>query len=172
MANKAAKDPMRQLPGAVSRAQGRRFEERLDDSFAYYADRGFAIVEKTPEPMRPTKNLGNGKFIAFFEKKAQPDYKGTIKGGRTLLFEAKFTSTDRITQDRVGREQSEYLSRYQRLGARCFVVVGFASGDVYRIPWDVWSNMKAFFGRKYVKEIDLEKFRVHIAWNGVLQLLE
>lgn len=172
MANKAAKDPMRQLQGAVSRAQGRRFEERLDDSFAYYADRGFAIVEKTPEPMRPTKNLGNGKFIAFFEKKAQPDYKGTIKGGRTLLFEAKFTSTDRITQDRVGREQSEYLSRYQRLGARCFVVVGFASGDVYRIPWDVWSNMKAFFGRKYVKEIDLEKFRVHIAWNGVLQLLE
>lgn len=163
---------MRQLQGAVSRAQGRRFEERLDDSFAYYADRGFAIVEKTPEPMRPTKNLGNGKFIAFFEKKAQPDYKGTIKGGRTLLFEAKFTSTDRITQDRVGREQSEYLSRYQRLGARCFVVVGFASGDVYRIPWDVWSNMKAFFGRKYVKEIDLEKFRVHIAWNGVLQLLE
>ena len=32
--------------------------------------------------------------------------------------------------------------------------------------------MKTFFGRKYVKEIDLEKFRVHIAWNGVLQLLE
>ena len=172
MTNRAAKDPKRQIQGAVSRAQGRRFEERLDDSFAYYADRGFAIVEKTPEPMRPTKSLGNGKFIAFFEKKAQPDYKGTIKGGRTVLFEAKFTSTDRMTQDRVGRDQSEYLSRYQRLGARCYVVVGFASGDVYRIPWDVWSNMKTFFGRKYVKETDLEKFRVHIAWNGVLQLLE
>ena len=141
MTNRAAKDPKRQIQGAVSRAQGRRFEERLDDSFAYYADRGFAIVEKTPEPMRPTKSLGNGKFIAFFEKKAQPDYKGTIKGGRTV-------------------------------GARCYVVVGFASGDVYRIPWDVWSNMKTFFGRKYVKETDLEKFRVHIAWNGVLQLLE
>lgn len=172
MTNRAAKDPKRQIQGAVSRAQGRRFEERLDDSFAYYADRGFAIVEKTPEPMRPTKSLGNGKFIAFFEKKAQPDYKGTIKGGRTVLFEAKFTSTDRMTQDRVGRDQSEYLSRYQRLGARCYVVVGFASGDVYRIPWDVWSNMKTFFDRKYVKETDLEKFRVHIAWNGVLQLLE
>ncbi|WP_031475139.1 Holliday junction resolvase RecU [Agathobaculum desmolans] len=172
MRNKAAKDPKRQIQGAVSRAQGRRFEERLDDSFAYYADRGFAIVEKTPEPMRPTKSLGNGKFIAFFEKKAQPDYKGTIKGGRTVLFEAKFTSTDRMTQDRVGRDQSEYLSRYQRLGARCYVVAGFASGDVYRIPWDVWLNMKTFFGRKYVKETDLEKFCVHIAWNGVLQLLE
>lgn len=129
------KDPRKQLQGAISRAQGKRFEERLDNSFAYYADRGFAVVEKTPEPMRPTRNLGNGKFIAFFEKKAQPDYKGTIKGGRTVLFEAKFTSTDRITQDRVGRDQSEYLSRYQKLGARCYVVAGFASGDVYRIPY-------------------------------------
>ena len=80
------KDPRRQLMGKISKAKGKHFEERLDASFAYYRDCGYAIIEKTPEPMRPTKNLGNGKFIAFFEKKAQPDYKGTIKGGRTVMF--------------------------------------------------------------------------------------
>lgn len=102
------KDPRRQLMGKISKAKGKHFEERLDASFAYYRDRGYAIIEKTPEPMRPTKNLGNGKFIAFFEKKAQPDYKGTIKGGRTVMFEAKFTAKERMEQDRVEREQGEY----------------------------------------------------------------
>ena len=63
------KDPRRQLQGAVSKAQGRRFEDRLDKSFAYYRAHGFAIIEKTPEPMRPVKNLGNGRFEAFLKGK-------------------------------------------------------------------------------------------------------
>lgn len=165
-------DPRRQLQGSVAKAHGKRFEERLDASFAYYAARGFALIEKTPEPMRPTKSLGNGKFIAFFEKQAQPDYKGIIKGGRMVMFEAKFTSTERLNQSCVGREQSEYLDRCQRLGARCFVLAGFATGEVYRIPWPVWTDMKAHFGRKYVTEADLREYHVHMAWNATLMLLD
>ena len=69
------KDPMKQYQGAVSRAQGKHFEEYIDLSLRYYEQRGEAVVEKTPEPMRPTKDLGNGKFIAYYEKAAQPDYK-------------------------------------------------------------------------------------------------
>lgn len=122
--------------------------------------------------MRPTKNLGNGKFIAFFEKKAQPDYKGIIKGGRTVMFEAKFTAKERMEQDRVEREQGEYLDRHERLGARCYVLAGFGSGEVYRIPWPAWRAMKELFGRKYVTEADLEQYRVHTAWNATLQLLD
>lgn len=166
------KDPRRQIQGSLAHARGKNFESRLDASFAYYADRGFAIVEKTPEPMRPAKSLGNGKFIAFFEKKAQPDYKGIIKGGRMVMFEAKFTATERLEQSRVKREQSDYLDRHQRLGARCFVLAGFLSGEVYRIPWPIWSAMKENFGRKYVIEADLDKYRVHTAWNSALMLLD
>lgn len=62
------KDPMKQYQGAVSRAQGKHFEEYIDLSLRYYEQRGEAVVEKTPEPMRPTKDLGNGKFIAYYEK--------------------------------------------------------------------------------------------------------
>ncbi len=165
-----AKDPKRQLQGAVSKAKGKYFEDRLDASFEYYKNKGFAIIEKTPEPMRPTKSLGNGKFIAFFEKQAQPDYKGTLKGGRSVMFEAKFTSTDRLEQSRVLAQQAEYMDRHQQLGARCFVLAGFSSGYVYCIPWEVWQNMKENFGRKHVKEEDLEKYRVQTAWNGTLLL--
>lgn len=167
----AKKDPKRQLLGKIAKARGAQFEQRLDESFAYYAQKGFAIVEKTPEPMRPAKSLGNGKFIAFYAKQAQPDYKGTIKGGRTVMFEAKFTADDRMEQSRVLQTQQDYMERHQALGARCFVVAGFSSGEVYRVPWDVWARMKEHFGRKYVTEADLEKYRVQTAWNGTLLLL-
>ena len=167
----AKKDPKRQLLGKIAKARGAQFEQRLDDSFAYYAQKGFAIVEKTPEPMRPTKSRGNGKFIAFYAKQAQPDYKGTIKGGRTVMFEAKFTAADRMEQSRVLQTQQDYMERHQALGARCFVVAGFSSGEVYRVPWDVWARMKEHFGRKFVTEADLEKYRVQTAWNGTLLLL-
>lgn len=110
------KDPKRQLLGKIAKARGKQFESRIDDSFAYYAQKGFAIIEKTPEPMHPTKNLGNGKFIAYYEKQAQPDYKGTIKGGRTVMFEAKFTAADRMEQSRVLQSQQDYMDRHQALG--------------------------------------------------------
>lgn len=165
------KDPRRQLQGKISKAKGKQFEQRLDNSFEYYQIKGFAAIEKTPEPMRPTKSLGNGKFIAFFEKKAQPDYKGTLKGGRAIMFEAKFTDTDRMEQSRVLQGQSDYMNLHSKLGARCFVVIGFGTGGVYNIPWDVWSNMKTHFGRKYVTEADLDNYRVATAWNDTLMLL-
>ena len=148
------KDPRRQRQGAASKAQGKLFEDRLDAAFARYRESGFAIIEKTPEPMRPTESLGNGRFVAYFEKKAQPDYKGTIKGGRTVMFEAKFTSSVKMEQNRVTPGQAEYLDQHQALGARCYIVAGFSTGNVYRLPWNVWRDMKALFGRKYISESD------------------
>jgi len=165
------KDPRRQQIGKAAKAKGKRFEARLDASFEYYRQTGFALIEKTPEPMRPTRSVGNGKFLAYYEKKAQPDYKGVIKGGREIMFEAKYTSSDRMEQSRVLDSQAEYMTKHEALGARCYVIAGFDSGDVYCIPWRVWSTMKKQFGRKYVTEADLDKYRVQQSWNDVLLIL-
>lgn len=170
----------RKLQGQRSRAMGKQFEDRIDQSFAYYRARGFADVEKTPEPIKVlSKPDKYQRFTACFAKSAQPDYKGTIKGGRTVMFEAKFTwgKEQRIQQDAVkkgkdGKDgQWEYLDRQEVLGARCYIIAGFASGAVFRIPWDIWKNMKAHFGRKYVTEADLGKYLVGVSWNGILLLL-
>ena len=129
-------------------------------------------MTKEKDPRRPLMGKISKAKGKHFEKKAQPDYKGTIKGGRTVMFEAKFTAKERMEQDRVEREQGEYLDRHERLGARCYVLAGFGSGEVYRIPWPAWRAMKELFGRKYVTEADLEQYRVHTAWNATLQLLD
>ena len=167
-----AKDPKRQLLGKIARQKGQYFEQRLDSTFDYYRERGYAEIEKTPEPMKVIKPEGNGRFLACYTKKAQVDYKGTIKGGRTVLVEAEFTATGRVTQDRVSDERAAYGDGHQRRGARCGVVAGFSTGEVYKIPWSDWQNMKTLFGRKYVKETDLQNYRVNTAWNGTLFLID
>jgi len=92
--------------------------------------------------------------------------------GRTVLYEAKFTASDRIEQSRVSEGQTEYLTRLDGLGARCYVLAGFASGEVYRVPWRIWSTMKDHFGRKYVTEADLQIYKVQRSWNDVLLILD
>lgn len=122
--------------------------------------------------MRPIKSLGGGRFIAFFEKQAQPDYKGTLAGGQAVVFEAKTTSTDRITQDRVTGEQAERLSRCAELGGLAFVLCQFASGQVYKLPWDVWANMQEHFGVKYITEEAAVPYRCRLTPRGEPLFLE
>lgn len=164
-------NPENQARGRRSRAKGRAFEDLLDASFAYCRKTGAALIEKTPEPMKVIRSMGQGRFLACYTKSAQPDYKGTVKGGRAVMFEAKYTEHDRITQDAVNEQQSDYLTQAAALGARCYVVVGFSTGNVYRVPWSIWITMKQHFGRKYATEEDLKPYQVQPSWNGTLLIL-
>ena len=162
----------KQKQGRKNRAEGQLFEAVLDRTFAYYSEKGYAKIDKTPEPFKIIKRLEHLRFIGCFQKKAQPDYKGTIKGGRSVIFEAKYTDSDRIQQDRVSDAQWSYMEQATELGARCFVLAGFKSGGIYRIPWPVWSDMKRKFGHKYVTEKDLSEYRISKSWNDMLLILE
>lgn len=164
-------NPVNQKRGKQNRAEGKAFEDRLDAAFAYYTEMGYAQIDKTPEPFKIIRRLEQTRFIGCFTKNAQPDYKGTVNGGRTVIFEAKYTTSDRISQDRVSDEQALYMDRAAKLGARCYVIAGFRSGRAYRIPWFIWRDMKDHFRHKYVTEKELESFRIPVAWDGRLQIL-
>ena len=166
-------DPKRQQIGRENRAEGKEFERRIDEAFAYSRSRGSALIDKTPEPTKVIKRLEGGKFIAVIDRKAQPDYKGTIKGGRSVMYEAKFTATDRLTADRVTDAQADYLTRAEALGARCYILAGFSSGNVYKIPWKEWKNMSAYFGRKYITEKDpeLQQYKLKTGNFGYLMII-
>lgn len=96
----------------------------------------------------------------------------TLQGGRAVVFEAKHTNTGQMEQSRVTEAQAKRLEHHQELGALCFVVAGFGAEEVFRVPWKVWRDMKAAFGRKYVTPKDLEEYRVRLGRSGVLLLLE
>lgn len=157
------------LAGATAKSNGSQFEELIDHACLRYKALKLAYIEKTPEPMKP---LGRpdayGHFTAVYTKAAQPDYKGTLKGGRSIVFEAKHTNSMRIEKIRVNEEQAASLSRHQQLGAICFVLVSFRFENYYVVPWDIWKNMEEHFYKKSVNESDLLPYLV----PGITQFLK
>lgn len=153
----------------VNNAQGHFFEGYIKAGCAYYSDRGRADVDKTPEPFRVLSKSRDGVFKGRFTARAQPDFQGTLDGGRSIVFEAKYTTTDRMKRDVLTREQQDALERHARRGAVAAVCAGIGN-DFFFVPWSVWRDMKEHFGRKYVTAADLEPWRVR--FNGAVLFLD
>ncbi len=159
------------MTGKRSKLTGAMLEELINKACNYYSDIGTAEISKTPEPMRVIKNLGYGKFMTIFEKKAQPDYKGTLKGGKSIVFEAKHTDSDRIKRSVISSEQELRLNKHMRLLANCYVLLSYSLNNFYMMPWAVFRDMKGIYGRQYVLEKDVTAYKVQIN-GGILRFLE
>ena len=155
-----------------SKRAGEHFEAMIEASLQWYEDHGYACVVKTPEPMKPLRPPNRlGQFLACFVKAAQPDFQGTLAGGRSVVFEAKHTDGDRMEYGRLTDEQIRRLKAHHALGAAAFVAVSFGLQDFYRVPWPVWRDMKQIYGRKHMKQPDCEPYRVQYI-GGVIKLLD
>lgn len=173
MNNKTDKALSVRYRNKLSRHRGKGFENIIEAACAYYRAKGVADIEKTPEAMKPIKNLGkNGQFIAVYTEKAQADFKGIMMGGIAVNFEAKHTDADRMDQDRVTPDQAARLRRAYEYGGHAFVVCSFSGRDFFRIPWSIWANMKGHLGHKYITPQEAEPWRIRIGGPGVLLFLE
>ena len=147
------------IGGSKARINGHYFEQLIDRECRIYAEAGAAKIEKTPEPMKPLRPPNRmGQFWACYTKQAQPDYKGTMRGGKAVIFEAKHTDAPRIEQSRVTEEQLAALLEHEKLGAECFILVSFGFKRFYRVPVRNWQQMKNIYGKVSVNEKDLEPF--------------
>ena len=162
----------RRYRGMQSRAAGEHFESMIEASCIWHREHGLACIDKTPEPMKPlSKPNFRGQFLACYTKAAQPDFKGTLAGGQSVVFEAKHTDADRITYDRLTADQIDDLDMHYKLGAVAFVLVSFGLQGFYRIPWEVWRDMKELYGRKYITEEECERYRVPFV-SGVIRMMD
>lgn len=159
----------RQWQNSVNNAQGHIFEGCIKTACLIYAQRGRARIEKIPEPFRVTAKGRDGTFMGRFTALAQPDFQGTLAGGQSIVFEAKYTTTDRIRREVLTQEQMEALEYHHRMGAVAGVCVGIQD-QYFFVPWPVWDKMKEQFGRKYATAQDLEPYRVK--FNGAVMFLD
>lgn len=126
-----------QYQNAVNNAQGHSFEGYIKAACALYSQQGRAEIEKTPEPFRVTaKNRRDGTFSGRFTARAQPDFQGTLDGGRSIVFEAKYTTTDRLKRAVVTDEQAKCLQHHHERGALAAVCV-WIQNNFFFVPWPV-----------------------------------
>lgn len=159
------------LKGKRNKANGARFEDIISVACEYYETKELAKIEKEMEPMKPIRELGKGKFIACYTKRSGVDYKGTLKGGRAVAFEAKHTDTDTMQRTRLEPWQMDYLRQHTKLGAETFVLLSFKMENFYKIPFNKWDNMKQEFGRVSLTEPMIQDYRINYT-NKILQFLE
>lgn len=151
---------IRKYRGAVSRSQGLLHEKMIEAGCVYYRQRGLAYIVKEPEPFRVLKkDKRTSRATIQFVRHAQPDFHGTIAGGKSIVFEAKFTQADRLKQDIVTEEQAASLTIQAGLGAAAFVCAGI-DGRAFMIPWAIFSRMKRIYGRKYMTLQELAPYEV------------
>lgn len=156
--------------GRMNRKNGELFEKWLSASCNYYKDKGIACIVKTPEPMKPIRAVGEGRFIACYTQKGQPDYKGILCDGTGIMFEAKHTDSDRINQSVITDTQWKILDIYEKFGASCYVMVSIGLQSFYRVPWDIWKRMKELFGHKYMNKSELEPYKIQKKQSTLLIL--
>lgn len=150
-------------------AWGNYFEKGIEAACRKYRDEERANITKVPEPFRVLKKEKTGIFKGRFIAKADPDFQGTLPGGRSIVFEAKYTTTDTIRQSVLTKEQTESLEDHHKLGALAAVCVGI-DGDFFFIPWEIWRDMKTHIGKKSAKAKDLEKYKVR--FTGAVLFLD
>ena len=107
--------------GMVNNAQGRLFEERIIAACEYYRIRITA--------------------------KAQPDFCGTLFGGKSIVFECKYTTADRIRKTVLTPMQMEVLRQSEDIGAQAYVCFGIQDKTFF-MPFKIWDNMEKIFGVK------------------------
>lgn len=154
-----------------SKASGQMFEDMISGSCDWYEREMLAKIEKQEEALAPIRPMGQGRFLAAYKERAGVDYKGTLKGGRAVVFEAKHTDTEVMERKRVKDWQMSYLQTHHELGAVAFVLVSFGLERFYRIPFPVWLDMKTHIGKMSFREKDVERFRIK-AVAGRIYFLE
>ena len=145
----------------ISRAKGLSFEDTITSSCVIYLRNSIAKIEKQQEPMKIIRKMSTpGQFLACFTQRSGVDYKGTLKGGQAVAFEAKHTDTEKMDYKRLQPWQMDYLKEHAELGAITFILVSFKMQNFYRIPLDQWSNMKENYGRLYLTEKDIQEYKI------------
>ena len=145
----------------VNNAQGHAFESYIKAGCEIYREEQRGEIDKTPEPFRVMKKYQDGTFKGRFTSLAQPDFQGTLNTGQSIVFEAKYTTTDKLEKKVVTEKQKECLDRHERMGALTAVCVG-SKDQFYFVPWNVWKNMKEYVGRNYVTQNDLYIYHVTV----------
>lgn len=158
-----------QCRNRLSNAQGQHFEREILAGCRRYKDLGLAVIDKTPEPFRVMKKNPNGVFAGRFTALAQPDFQGTLKNGRSIVFEAKMTLKDRIQRNVLTDTQMQALEAHEGLGAFAAVCVSIGNG-FYFMPWEAWRDMKDVYGHQYVTPGQIAEYEVK--FDGAVRFLE
>ena len=121
--------------------RGMSFEADINDSNAYYRDRGLCLITKRPTPINVVKvDYTHGAIItkAYFETQSTTDYNGVCEG-HYIDFEAKSTrSKTSFPLANIPPQQIEHLKKVLEQKGIAFFLIHFELlGKTFLVPASV-----------------------------------
>lgn len=159
------------MQGKRAKNNGKMFEQLIESACKVYRNQGRANINKTPEPLKPIGVLRGGQFRAVYDKRGQPDFLGTLAGGKSIMIEAKHTSSTNLRFDSVLRHQARQLALTDILGGIAGILVSFSMERFYYIPYKVWETLENNLGKKSFNEKDVASYAVNTK-NGFIDFLQ
>lgn len=159
-----------QARGKRGKTYGDQFENLIELSCKRYAQQGLAYINKTFPPFTTIRRQGN-QVVGFYNKSGQPDFAGTLKNGRSVVFEAKHTNSTNLPFERVAPHQKQALNAHCDLGAEAFILVAFKLDSIYKIPINDWFELEKTVDKKSLNEKDLAEYKITNK-KGLINFLE
>lgn len=151
---------------------GARLEESAKLVCELYRKKGFAVIDKTPEPIKQLGKMdSHGRFKACYEKKAQPDFKG-VHMGMAICFDTKATESERFQLSNVTPWQVEYLSDFCKSGGDAFILLKIKSEvfilDIKRVNNLAALGVKSVRPEDFTEDEKVDTSKGYVDFLGVL----
>ncbi|TCT17016.1 recombination protein U [Natranaerovirga pectinivora] len=112
--------------------RGSTLEELINLTNEKYREKGLALIQKIPTPIKPIKIDKEKRHIslAYFEQKSTVDYIGVVQG-IPICFDAKETSKKFLSIHNIHTHQIEFMESFEEQKGIAFLIVYFSTYDEY-----------------------------------------
>ncbi len=142
--------------------RGSMLEELITLTNDLYREKGLALVQKVPTPIKPIRIDQTTRTItqAYFEQKSTVDFIGAVQG-LPVCFDAKETGLKSFPFSNIHHHQVEFMKDFTKQGGEAFFIVNFKEYDeIYFLPFEtLYSHWKESQkgGRKSMRYQDFSK---------------
>ena len=141
--------------------RGSTLEDLINFTNESYRDKGLALVQKIPTPIKPIKidKESSQITLAYFEKDSTVDYIGVVQGV-PVCFDAKECATDTFPLANIHPHQVEFMEAFEKQGGVAFFLIFYShENQFYYLPLRhlmiFWNRMQEG-GRKSFRREELD----------------
>lgn len=112
--------------------RGSVLEEMINVTNTLYEEKGLALIQKIPTPIKPITidKVKRTITLAYFEQKSTVDYIGVAQGV-PLCFDAKETAKESLPLMNIHEHQIVFMERFTKQQGQAFLIVYFKRYEEY-----------------------------------------
>ena len=117
--------------------RGSTLEELINYTNEKYREKGLALIQKIPTPIKPIKIDQEHRHItlAYFDQKSTVDYIGAVQG-IPVCFDAKECTASTFPLQNIHEHQMEFMKEFEAQGGIAFFLLYFTQRDeMYYMPY-------------------------------------